>query len=142
MVSQSSSAAVQRQMQAIRGNLAAHADEAVSRARTKFDWRHYVAGYPWASLGAAVATGYFLAPRRTSAKSSEPRTAPPGQVARAWRPSLVSDVLAGMISAAAAIVTREGLTFVTHSLKELLEPCDEALEKPETVSRAGAQAGQ
>ena len=50
MVSQSSSAAVQRQMQDIRGDLASHADETIKKARMKFDWRHYVAGHPWAAL--------------------------------------------------------------------------------------------
>ena len=73
MVSQNPSAAVQRQMQDIRGNLAVHADEVVKKARTKFDWRHYVANYPWTALGGAAAVGYLLVPAPCSQQGLRPR---------------------------------------------------------------------
>jgi hypothetical protein len=37
----------------------------VEKARSHFDWRRYVAGHPWTSLGAAAMVGYYLIPRRT-----------------------------------------------------------------------------
>ena len=44
-----------------------------------------------------------------------------------------------MISAATAIVVREGLTFIAQSFKQLLEPHDESAGKGEveTVSEVG-----
>ncbi len=122
MVSQNSSAAVQRQMQDIRGDLAAHADEAVQKARTKFDWRHYVANYPWVTLGAAAAMGYLLVPRRARSRACDPGAATADRVAQARQPSPLSGVVAGMISVATATIVREGMSFVAHSVKEWLEP--------------------
>ena len=123
MVSQNSSAALQWQMQKIRGNLAEHAGEAVKKARTKFNWRHYVANHPWTSLGAAMAAGYFLVPRRAFSKSNhaEAMTHAVDRVARE-QPSPFSGIVAGVLSAVTATIAREGLAFVTQSVKQLLEP--------------------
>ncbi len=136
MVSQNPSAAVQRQMQAIRGNLAVHADEVVKKARTKFDWRHYVVNYPWTALGGAVAVGYLLAPRRARGKACDPGTASPDSAQAAWRPSPLSSVVAGMMSAGTAIIAREGLAFATRCIKEFFEPQDSSAEGPAETGRS------
>jgi hypothetical protein len=122
MVSQNSPVAVQRRMRAIRGNLVAHADEAVKKARTKLDWRHYVVNYPWATLGAAMAAGYVLAPRLVSKRTCNPGTEVPDGVARARQPSPLSGLVAGMMSAVAMTFAREGAILAVQSLKELFEP--------------------
>ena len=69
MVSQNSSAAVAAANAGHPRRPCEHADEAVEKARTKFDWRHYVASHPWVSLGTAAAVGYLLVPRRLAARS-------------------------------------------------------------------------
>jgi hypothetical protein len=55
---------IQQQMHAIRKGLRPEVKEIVDSAKTLMSWQHYVASYPWASLGAAAAVGYMVVPRR------------------------------------------------------------------------------
>jgi hypothetical protein len=132
MISPNSSAALQWQMQNIRGNLAEHADEAIAKARTKFDWRHYVSKHPWISLSAAAAMGYFLVPRRAcrGGQNAEVIEEAVDRVARAVQPSPLAGVVAGMLSALSATIAREGVNLVVHSLKGLVEPQAGPLRSP------------
>jgi hypothetical protein len=109
-------------MQDVRNDLAAHADEAVERARAKFAWRCFVANHPWPTLGAAAALGYFLVPRRTRVKACEAGAAAPDRAPQARQPSPFSGVLSGVMSAVAAIIAREGLIFAEQRLMEWFEP--------------------
>ena len=121
MVSQNSPAALQRQMQHVRGNLSEHADEAVQKARRGLDWRHYVARHPWTALGVAAAAGYILVPRRAfRAGNSEAVTEAVDRVARAVQPSPLAGVVAGMLSAVTTTLAREVTAWVTASLSEFL----------------------
>jgi hypothetical protein len=143
MVSQNSSAALQRQMQNIRGNLVAHADEAVKAARAKFAWRHYVSNHPWISMGAAMAVGYLLVPRRVCCRAgnAEAVSDTADRVARMVHPSPLAGVVAGVLSALAAAIARDGLLLVTHSLQDLFESHGESGGNPveNTDSRLEAQ---
>jgi hypothetical protein len=56
---------IRRQMALIRRELHEDVREVVATAETVTDWRHYVAMYPWVSLGTAFAVGYFIVPRRS-----------------------------------------------------------------------------
>ena len=110
MVSQNSPAALQWQMQNIRGSLSEHADEAVKKARREFDWRHYVAKHPWMSLGAAAAVGFFLVPRRACCKAGNPEA-----VNRRRRPGRTSGAAlalcrhrGGVLSAVTATIAPQG----------------------------------
>ena len=97
MVSQNSSAVLQRQMRNVREDLSEHADVTVKKARQDTDWRYFVANHPWTSLGAAVALGYLLVPRRACCKTgnSEAVSEAADRVARAVQPSLFAGVIAG-----------------------------------------------
>ncbi len=131
MVSQNLPAALQWQMKNVRGSLFEHADQAVMKARREFDWRHYVAKHPWMSLGTAAAVGFFLVPRRTCCKvgNSETVTDAVDRVAQAVQPSPLAGIVAGVLSAMATTIAREGMEFVTSSVKQLLHHSDESLER-------------
>jgi hypothetical protein len=51
------------EMARIRRDLNGNVDGIVESAKELTDWRLFVRSYPWASVGAAVATGYLVAPR-------------------------------------------------------------------------------
>jgi hypothetical protein len=54
---------LQAEMARIRRDLNGNVDEIVESAKELTDWRLFVRSYPWASVGAAVAAGYLVAPR-------------------------------------------------------------------------------
>jgi len=53
-------------MEGVRCDLDEDVQEIVESARDMRDWRTYVRKYPWVCLGAALAVGYLVAPRRTA----------------------------------------------------------------------------
>ena len=138
MVSQNSSANLQREMQNVRRNLDEHAEEMVQKAKTQFDWRHYVASHPWLALGAAAAAGYFLVPRRAcytivhhEAVAAPERAASPPE---SKSPSPVAGFLAGALSVVTATVVREGLNVVSQFAQKMFEPRAEPSPNPEETS--------
>jgi hypothetical protein len=56
--------AILRRMEQIRRGLDEDVQDIVEGARELRNWRYYVKAYPWICLGAAVAGGYFIVPRR------------------------------------------------------------------------------
>ena len=58
---------IQHRMAQIRHDMHGDVLGAVKGARLLADWRSLVGTYPWLTLGAATAIGYFLVPRRRSA---------------------------------------------------------------------------
>lgn len=54
-----------QQMRAIRRELGQDVEEIVEHAERLMDWRYYVQRHPWASVGVAIALGYFVMPRRS-----------------------------------------------------------------------------
>ena len=132
MVSRNTPAGLQWEMQNIRGNLSEHADEAVKKCGREFDWRHYVAKHPWTAVGAAVAAGYFLVPRRVYCKvSNAPRTvASPRTVANeeccssGRRPSPLVGMATGVLTAFTTTLAHEGVALASSFLRELFGPRD------------------
>lgn len=57
--------AIRQRMKEVRQELDEDVQEIVEGARDLRDWRSYVRSYPWVCLGAAVAVGYLIVPRRT-----------------------------------------------------------------------------
>jgi hypothetical protein len=55
---------IRRKMAQIRRDLHADVQNVVQGAEAATDWRRFVRGYPWASLGAAFVVGYMVVPRR------------------------------------------------------------------------------
>jgi hypothetical protein len=58
---------IQHRMAQIRHDMHGEVLGAVKGARLLADWRSLVGTYPWLTLGAATAIGYFLVPARRSA---------------------------------------------------------------------------
>ena len=56
--------AIRQRMEEVRCDLDEDVQEIVEGARDMREWRTYVKSYPWVCLGAAVAVGYLLVPRR------------------------------------------------------------------------------
>ena len=56
--------AIRQRMEEVRGNLDEDIQDIVEGARDMRDWRSYVRSYPWVGLGAALAAGYLIVPRR------------------------------------------------------------------------------
>jgi hypothetical protein len=62
---------IQRRMAQIRHELHAEVREAVKGAQSLTDWRSQVRNHPWLGLGAALAVGYLIVPKR---RQPEPPT--------------------------------------------------------------------
>lgn len=55
---------IRRQMALIRRELHEDVKEVVATAEAATDWRRYLTAYPWVTLGAAFAVGYWVVPRK------------------------------------------------------------------------------
>jgi hypothetical protein len=114
-------------MQNIRRNLAAHAEEAVKNARTKFDWRHYVASHPWTAVAAAAAVGFLLVPRRACGKASSPpatsaTVAPVARTSHSPLSGVAAGILTGVMGAVTSTIAGEAAALVARSFNEVLKP--------------------
>jgi ElaB/YqjD/DUF883 family membrane-anchored ribosome-binding protein len=56
---------VEARMQQIRCDIDGDMENMAASARTLVDWKHYVKTYPWVCLGAAVALGFLIVPKRS-----------------------------------------------------------------------------
>jgi hypothetical protein len=56
--------AIRQRMEEVRCDLDEDVQEIVEEARDMGQWRYYVRTYPWVCVGAALAAGYLIVPRR------------------------------------------------------------------------------
>ena len=68
--------AIRQRMEEVRCDLDQDVQEIVEGARDLRDWRSYVRTYPWVCVGAALAVGYLLVPRRQWRCNRMPRRSP------------------------------------------------------------------
>ena len=54
-------------MQQLRCEIDGDMEDMAASARNVVDWKHYVKTYPWVCLGAAVALGFLIVPKRSGA---------------------------------------------------------------------------
>lgn len=66
--------AIRQRMEEVRCDLDEDVQEIVEGARDMGEWRTYVRSYPWISLGAALAVGYLIVPRRHLGIKPDART--------------------------------------------------------------------
>jgi hypothetical protein len=52
-------------MQQLRCDIDEDMEDMAANARSIVDWKHYVKTYPWVCLGAAVALGFLIVPKRS-----------------------------------------------------------------------------
>lgn len=64
---------IRRQMQDLRRSATDEMKEFVDSAKTLTDWRYHVKHHPWICMGAAVALGYFVVPRKRQVENAEAR---------------------------------------------------------------------
>lgn len=65
---------IRAEMAQIRCDLNDDVEGLVEHAREMTDWRHYVKTYPWASVAAAAALGYFAVPKKSQIISPDEKT--------------------------------------------------------------------
>lgn len=63
---------ISERMAQIRQNMDHRVDTVVEKARELVDWRHFVRNNPWVVVGASVAVGFLIVPRKT--RSLRPET--------------------------------------------------------------------
>jgi hypothetical protein len=63
--------AILQRMEEVRCDVDEDVQEIVEGARDMGKWRYYVRTYPWICLGAALAVGYLIVPRRAFALQSD-----------------------------------------------------------------------
>jgi hypothetical protein len=73
---------IRRKMAQIRHDMHADVQGVVQGAEAATDWRRFIRGYPWAIMGAALAVGYLVVPRRQRGTSTTLQVAP-AEIARA-----------------------------------------------------------
>jgi hypothetical protein len=66
--------AIRQRMEEVRCELDEDVQEFVEDARGMGQWRYYVRTYPWVCVGAALAAGYLIVPRRTVGKQTDTQT--------------------------------------------------------------------
>ena len=65
---------IRQRMEELRCDLDEDVQEIVEGARDMRDWRTYVRSYPWICLGAALAVGYLIVPRRPFGMQPDTKT--------------------------------------------------------------------
>lgn len=68
------SQAILQRMEEVRCDLDEDVQEIVEGTRVMGKWRYYVKTYPWICLGAALAVGYLIVPRRTGGMQPDTET--------------------------------------------------------------------
>jgi hypothetical protein len=111
-------------MREVRCELGEDVEEFVESARTMTDWHYYFERYPWVCIGAAVALGYVVVPKKSSiinldadavlelAKKKQlvikPEKKNPDK--RSWRASLVSLMASAALKGAMAYMRHRSTT--------------------------------
>ncbi len=92
-------------------------------ARTIVDWKHYVKTYPWVCLGAAVALGFLIVPKRSG--EIRPDVATLTQLVRTGhlviKPAAASDgVIGALLATVANIAVRKATAYLGQNAGRLL----------------------
>jgi hypothetical protein len=114
---------VRARMQQLRYEIDGNMEDLNASARTMVDWKHYVKTYPWACLGAAVALGFLIVPKRS--REIRPDVASLTELARTGhlviKPAAASDgVIGALVTTVAKIAVRKATAYVGQSAGRLL----------------------
>lgn len=120
---------IRKRMEKIRCDLDEDVQDIVEGARDLGQWRYYVKTYPWICVGAAVAAGYFIVPRRTVGSQSDASTrADPATQSRVFvTPNSPpqgggSSVRGALLTFVGNLVLRSALKFVGQQAGKLFAP--------------------
>ena len=117
--------AILRRMEEVRCDVDEDVQEIVEGARDMGKWRYYVRTYPWICLGAALAVGYLIVPRRVVGMQSDlgkpdewaqPNLPPKGNARGILLPFLGNLVMRGV---AAYVGQQAGKLLASETIKPL-----------------------
>jgi hypothetical protein len=124
---------IRRKMAQIRRDLHEDVKGVVEGAEEVSNWRYYIRLYPWAAVGAALAAGYFIVPKRkkpaepsqviVTAMPQAPQAAPPIEAEPEKKGRGLIGAGLGMI---APIAIRAAQNYATHFLTNWIAQQQEA----------------
>jgi hypothetical protein len=89
-----------------------------------FDWKHYVKTYPWVCLGAAVALGFLIVPRRARVICPDLATltelARTGHLVGKPASAATHGLIDVLLNAVANIAVRKATAHLGHGVESLL----------------------
>jgi hypothetical protein len=107
-------------MQQLRCEIDGDMDDMAASARTMVDWKHYVATYPWACLGTAVALGFLIVPKRSTAIRPDLATltelARTGHLAVKPAPAAMRGLVDALLATVASIAVRKATAYLGQSV--------------------------
>jgi hypothetical protein len=116
--------AVRERMQQLRCEIDGDMEDVSASARTMLDWKHYVKTYPWVCLGAAVALGFLIVPKRSKAICrdlaipTEPTEA--GHLVVKPAPTAARGVVDAIVATIVGIAVREATVYLGQSAGKFL----------------------
>ena len=118
---------VRARMQQLRCEIDEDMEDMAASARTMVDWKHYVKTYPWVCLGAAVALGFLIVPKRS--REIRPDVATLTELARTGhlviKPVAATDgVIGAVLATVANIAVRKATAYLGQSAGKLLGTTD------------------
>jgi hypothetical protein len=111
-------------MQQLRWEIDGDVEDMAASARSVVDWKHYVKTYPWVCLGAAVALGFLIVPKRS--KAIHPDVATLTELARSGHlvvkpaPAATDGLIDVLLATVADIAVRKATAYVGQSAGRLL----------------------
>ena len=121
--------AVRGRMQQLRCEIDEDVKDVSAGACAMLDWKRFVKTHPWMCIGAAIALGYWIVPRRSKATcpilahAAEP--APPVPPAVKPSPSSSSsateELIGALLTTVAAIAVRRTTDYLSEGADKLLE---------------------
>ena len=115
--------AILQRMEEVRCDVDEDVQEIVEGARDMGKWRYYVRTYPWVCLGAALAAGFLIVPRRSIGMQPDAQKADelpkPSPVLETTTSSLTSNVVAIVLPLVGNLVMRGIATYVWKQADKL-----------------------
>ena len=115
---------VRERMQQLRHEIDGGMEEVSASARTMVDWKHYVKTHPWVCLGAAVALGFLIVPKRSRTTRADVATLTEltrtGQVVVKPVPTITAGVIDAILATVANIAIQRGTAYLGQSAGKFL----------------------
>ena len=116
--------AVRARMQQLRCEIDGDMEDMAASARSMVDWKHYVKTYPWVCLGAAVALGFLIVPKRSSAIRPDLATltelARTGHLVVKPASAATHGLIDGLLATVANIAVQRATAYLGQSMGRLL----------------------
>ena len=115
---------VRARMQQLRREIDGDMEDMAASARSMVDWKHYVKTYPWVCLGAAVALGFLIVPKRSRvirpdlATLTEP--ARTGHLVGKPAPAATHGLIDALLATVANIAVQKASAYLGQSMGRLL----------------------